>query len=89
MDPLKPSKLLDKFLNVFSYTECTQNLEKRDGSFEHVLNLICVQQICSKCEALDDLIFDCEQFGKRIIAFWQDTVVKIFRLSPPVSIIQG
>ena len=61
---------------VFFDKECTQNLEKRDGSFEHVPNLICAQQMCCKCEAVDDLSFDCERCGKRVHVFWQDTVVK-------------
>ena len=30
--PLKPSKLSDKYMYVFSDTECTQDLEKLDGS---------------------------------------------------------
>jgi ribosomal protein L40E len=41
-----------------------QDLAKRDGSFEHVLNLICAQQMCSKCEAMDNMSVDCEQCGK-------------------------
>ena len=61
MSPLKPSKLSDKFLYVFFDTECTQDLQKRDGSFEHVPNLICAQQMSSKCEAVGDLSVDCEQ----------------------------
>jgi hypothetical protein len=38
--PLKPNMLSKKYLYVFFDTECTQDLEKRDGSFEHVPNLI-------------------------------------------------
>ena len=76
MAALKPRKLSDKFLYVFFGTECTQDLEKRDGSFEHVPNLICAQQICSKCEAVDDLSVDCEQCGKRVHTFWQELVGK-------------
>ena len=56
--------------------ECTQDLEYRDGSFEHVPNLICVQQMCCKREDVDDLSVDCEQCGKRVHVFWQDTVGK-------------
>ena len=58
---LKPSKLTDKLMYVFSDMECTQDLDKRDGSFEHIRNLVCAQQICSKCEAIRDLNIDCEQ----------------------------
>ena len=46
--PLKPSKFSDKFLYVFFDAECTQVLEKRDGSFEHVPYLIFAQQMSSK-----------------------------------------
>ena len=55
----------DKIMYVFFDTECMQDLEKRDGSFEHVPNLICAQQMCSKCEAVGDLSIDFEQWGKR------------------------
>ena len=57
MAPLKPNKLKDMFMYVFFDTECTQDLEKCDGSFEHVPNLTCAQQMCSKCEAVDYLSF--------------------------------
>jgi len=46
--PLKPSKLSNKYLYVFFDTECTQDLEKCDGSFEHVPKLICAQHMCFK-----------------------------------------
>ena len=84
MATLKPSKLSEKFLCVFFDTECTQDLEERDGSFEHVPNLICDQQMCSKCEAMYDLSVDCDQCGKRIHKFWQDpegTFIDYLRLS--------
>ena len=58
MVPLKPSKVPDKFLYVFFDMECTQNLQKRDGSSEHVSNVICAQQMCCECEAVDDLTVD-------------------------------
>jgi hypothetical protein len=64
--PLKHSKLTDTFMHVFFDTDCTQDLDKRDGSFEHIPNLICAQEMCSKCEAVDDLNVYCEQCGKRI-----------------------
>ena len=74
--PLKPSKLSNKYLYVFFDTECTQHLQKCDGSFEHVSNLICAQQICSKSENVDCVNVDCEQCGKRVHTFWQDPVGK-------------
>jgi len=45
--PLKPCKLRDRFMYVFFSTECTQDLEKCDGSFEHVPNLICALNVKS------------------------------------------
>jgi len=74
--PQKPSKLAEKILYVFFETECTQDIEKRDGSFEHVPKLICAQQMCSKCEAVDYLSVDCEQCGKHVHMFTQDPVGK-------------
>jgi hypothetical protein len=68
--------LSDTFLYVFFDTKCTQGLEKPDGSFEHVPNFICSQQMCSKCESVYHLSVDCEQCGKRIRAFWQEPVGK-------------
>jgi hypothetical protein len=59
MAPLKPSKLSNEVYVRFD-TECTQDVEKRDGSFEHVPNLICAQQMCSKYEAVEDVNIDCE-----------------------------
>ena len=76
MVPLKPSKLPEKFFYAFFDTECTQDLEKRDGSFENVPKLKCAQQICSKCEAVDDMSVEYEQCGKRIHVFWQEHVGK-------------
>jgi hypothetical protein len=63
---------------VFFDTECTQDLAKCDGSFEHIPNLICAQQMCSKCEAVDDLNVDCEQCGKRTHVFWAEDPVGKF-----------
>ena len=67
-----------KAVRVFFFdTECTQDLERHDGSFVHVPNLICVQQMCSKCEVVvGDINVDCEQCGKRTHVFWQDPVGK-------------
>jgi len=62
--PLKPNKLTDRFMYVFFDTECTQDFQKHRGSFDHIPNLICAQQMCSKCEAVDDLSVDCTQCGK-------------------------
>jgi len=76
--PLKPSKLTDRFLYVFFDTECTQDLEKHDGPFDHIPKLICAQQMCSKCEAVDDLNVDCKLCGKRSHEFWAEDPVGKF-----------
>ena len=73
MAPLKRSKLTDRFLYVFFDTECTQNLKKHDGSFEHIPNLICAQQMCSKCEAVDDLNVDWKPSGNVLTCFGRKT----------------
>jgi len=80
--PLKPSKLSNKYLYVFFDTECTQDLEKCDRPFEHVPNLICAQQMCSKREAMDHVDVDCEQCGKLVHTFWQDLVGKFIEYLP-------
>jgi hypothetical protein len=80
--PLKPSKLSDRFMYVFFHTECTQDLEKLDGSFEHVPNLICAQQMCSKCQTVDDLNIDLNS-GKRSQVFWEDNIGKFIITSCP------
>ena len=72
--PLKPSKLINRFLYVFFDTECTQDLQRCDGPFEYIPNLIYAQKFCSKCEAVDDISVDCEQCAKRTHMFWQDAV---------------
>jgi hypothetical protein len=59
---LKPSKLTNQIMYVFFDTECTQDFEKHDGSFEHIPNLICAKQMCSKGEAADDLSVVCKQW---------------------------
>jgi len=86
--PLKPSKISNKYLFVFFDTECTQDIEKRDGTFEHVPNLIFDQQMCCKCEVVEDVNDDCEQCGKRVHYFWQTPVGKFIdylRLSRPFA----
>jgi hypothetical protein len=61
----KATKLSENYMYVFFDTECTQDLEKRDGSFEHVPNLISAQQMCSKWVTIDDMHVDYEQCGPR------------------------
>jgi hypothetical protein len=72
VDSLKPSKLSDKYLYVFFDTECTQDLENIYLAFEHIPNFTYAQQVCSKCETVDDVNADFEQCGKRVHIFWRD-----------------
>jgi len=37
-------------------------------------NLICAQEMCSKCEFVEHLSVDCKQCGKRIHEFWEEPV---------------
>jgi Tfp pilus assembly protein PilX len=39
--PLKPGKHSDKFVYAFFDTECTQDRDRGEGSFEHKPNLLC------------------------------------------------
>jgi len=75
---LKPSKLTNRTMYVFFVTECTQNFQNHYGSFEHILNLISAQNMCSKCEALADLSVDCKQCGKLAHVFWAEELVSKF-----------
>ena len=70
---------------VFFDTERTQDLARDDGSFRHIPNLICAQQMCCKCQAVE---IDCDQCGKRTHMFWEDPVGKFIdylRLSRPFA----
>ena len=65
-----------------------KDLYKRDETFEFISKLICPQQTCPNCEAVEDLSVDCEQCGKRIHVFRQDHVDKFIdylRLSRPIA----
>jgi hypothetical protein len=55
----------DKVLFVFYDFETTQNTKCTDTSFEHVPNLVCVQQFCAVCEDEADVDIDCCRSGKR------------------------
>ena len=69
MVPLKLSKLADRFLCVFFDEQCTQDVEELDVSFEHIPDLVRVQQNYSKSEAVDDLSVDCKQLGEHVHMF--------------------
>jgi len=68
-DALPPAS--DKILYVFYIFETTQNNVYTAEAKLHVRNLVCVQQICSLCEDVDDEE-DCMRCGKH--SFWQDPV---------------
>jgi hypothetical protein len=74
--PLKPGQLSHRFMYVLFDMECTVVLEQRDGYFEHEPNRICDQQMCSNCEAIEDLNIDCSQSGTRVHVFRQDHIGK-------------
>ena len=57
-------------------TDCTQDFEKRDGTFEHVPNLIRAHQMFSKREAIEDINIDCEERGMRVHVFWEEPIGK-------------
>jgi len=42
-------------LYVFYDFETTQDTKRSDTSNEHVPNLVCLQQFCSKCENISDI----------------------------------
>jgi hypothetical protein len=53
-------------------------LWKARGSFEQIPSLVSAQQICSKCEAMDELSVDFLQSGKRTHVFWAEEHVGKF-----------
>jgi hypothetical protein len=59
-----------KHMNVLIALECSRNLEKIVGCFEYIHNLVCIQRICSVCEASDDWSVYCVQCGKIKHVFW-------------------
>jgi DNA polymerase III alpha subunit (gram-positive type) len=61
-------------LYIFYDFETTQDTNRSDRTNEHVPNLVCLQQFCSKCENISDIEQDCIQCGKHIHSFWDDTV---------------
>ena len=49
------------------------DLERHDGSFVVIPNLIYAQQMYSKCESVDDMNVDYEQCGKHTHVFFCKT----------------
>jgi len=52
----------------------TQNTKRSDTTNEHVPNLVCLQQFCSKCENISEIRQECIQCGKRVHSFLDDPV---------------
>ena len=59
---------------MFYDFETTQDKKCGDASYEHVPNLLCVQQFCAVCEDDSDMDVDCWRCGKRKHSFWTDPV---------------
>jgi hypothetical protein len=75
MQPLKnESPPDDKLLFVFGDFYTTQDTRFSDTATQHVPNLVCVQQFCSKCETVDDVKEDCIRCVKRKQSFWEDPI---------------
>ena len=75
MQPLKnvqPSS--DRVLYIFYDFETTQNTRYSETANEHVPNVECIQQFCSRCEGIDDCEQDCVNCRVRKQAFWEDPV---------------
>jgi len=64
----------DRELYISYDFETTQDTKFGDASFEHVPNLVCVQQFCAMCEKYLGIDEDCQKCGKRKHSFWTDPV---------------
>jgi hypothetical protein len=75
MRPLKNElRASDKVLYVFYDFETTQNTRYSEKATLHVPNLLCVQQVCSKCENEEDIEQACLQCSQRKRSFWEGPV---------------
>jgi hypothetical protein len=76
MAPLKPERLSrDKVLYVFYGFETTQDTLFSDTATVHVPNLVCVQQLYTRCESEPDIERGCEQCDKRKHTFWEENAL--------------
>jgi hypothetical protein len=64
----------DNVLYGFYDFDATQDTKCTDTSYEHVPNLLCVQQFCAEFEDEDDMDVDCGRCSKRKHSFWTDPV---------------
>jgi len=53
----------DNVLFVFYDFESTEDTKFLDSATEHIPNLFCLQQFCSRCEMQPDITVDCERCG--------------------------
>jgi ribosomal protein S27AE len=75
MRPLKNEPAFcERVLYVFYDLETTQDTRLHDKTSVHVPNLVCLQQLCSKCDSIPDNDQDCIQCGKCKHTFWDDPV---------------
>ncbi len=67
----------DGVLYVFYDFETTQNTRYSETANVLVPNLVCIQQVCSRFEDVDDSEQDSDRCGIRKHAFWDDLVVDL------------
>ena len=64
----------DNVLFVFYDFESTEDTKFLDSATEHIPNLFCLQQFCSRCEMQPDITVDCERCGQNMYSFYDDPV---------------
>ena len=69
----------DGVLYVFNDLETTQHTRNSETAKERVLNLVCIQQFCSRYEGFADAERGCERCGIRKHAFWDAPVGDLLR----------
>jgi len=55
----------DNVLFVSYDFETTQYTKVTETATQHIPNLVCLQQYCSRCEMLPEIDEDCERCGRR------------------------
>ena len=76
MRPLKvvlPANAVNVLYAFYDF-ETTENKTYSEKAKAHVPNLVCVQQICARCELMEDISKNCERCGRRRHYFWNDPV---------------
>ena len=61
----------ENVLFVFYDLETTQDTRVSDSATQHVPNLVCLLQFCSRCEMQANIDTDCERCGRRRHSFWE------------------